>query len=95
MIKLHLNLSYSFFIRIAKFSLVGISLMLIVLTLFNNKSFDDNKVFATDYKLTDEFKNSSHVLVSPSFIGIDKKKIPLKCLPPKQERKIRMKIFSI
>lgn len=87
MIKLHLNLSYSFFIRIAKFSLVGISLMLIVLTLFNNKSFDDNKVFATDYKLTDEFKNSSHVLVSPSFIGIDKKKNPFKVSASKARKK--------
>ena len=87
MIKLHFNLSYSIFIRIAKFSLVGISFALILLTLFNNKSFDNNKIFASNYKLSDEFMNSSHVLVSPSFIGIDKKKNPYKVSASKASKK--------
>jgi len=87
MTKLHFNLSYSIFIRITKFSLVGISLMLIVLTLFNNNSLDDNKIFTSNHNLTDEFKNSSHVLVSPSFIGIDKKKNPFKVSASKASKK--------
>ena len=80
-------LSYSLFIRMAKFILFGVSLVLIVLTLINNKSFENSKIFSSNYNLTDEFKNSSHVLVRPSFIGIDKKKNPYKISAEKARKK--------
>ena len=71
------KLSYSLVVKILKYFLVVLSLVIIFLTFYNKNSLNfvpknDNE------KVIDEFSSSSQVLLGPIFIGLDKKKQPYK-----------------
>ena len=67
-----------------KYSLMFLAISIIFLALYNRNTLKLDLTLENN-KITDEFFNSSQILIGPKFLGLDKKKVnPIKFLHLRQ-----------
>ena len=71
------KMTYTFFVKAMKYSLMMLAIGIVFLALYNRNSLKLDLTLENN-KITDEFFNSSQVLIGPKFLGLDKKKQPYK-----------------
>ena len=77
MIEFKKKITYTFFVKIMKYSLMFLAISIIFLALYNRNTLKLDLTLENN-KITDEFFNSSQILIGPKFLGIDKKSQPYK-----------------
>ena len=70
MLELKKKITYTFFVKVMKFSLMFLAVSIICLALYNRNTLKLDLTLENN-KITDEFFNSSQVLIGPKFLGID------------------------
>ena len=77
MIEFKKKITYTFFVKIMKYGLMFLAISIIFLALYNRNTLKLDLTLENN-KITDEFFNSSQILIGPKFLGIDKKSQPYK-----------------
>ena len=77
MIEFKKKITYTFFVKIMKYGLMFLAISIIFLALYNRNTLKLD-ITLENNKITDEFFNSSQILIGPKFLGIDKKSQPYK-----------------
>ena len=77
MIEFKKKITYTFFVKIMKYSLMFLAISIIFLALYNRNTLKLD-ITLENNKITDEFFNSSQILIGPKFLGLDKKRQPYK-----------------
>ena len=77
MIEFKKKITYTFFVKIMKYGLMFLAISIIFLALYNRNTLQLDLTLENN-KITDEFFNSSQILIGPKFLGLDKKKQPYK-----------------
>jgi len=71
------KMTYTFFVKAMKYSLMMLAIGIIFLALYNRNSLKLDLTLENN-KITDDFFNSSQILIGPKFLGLDKKRQPYK-----------------
>ena len=79
-------MSYSIFIKCVKYLFLSISLVILVLVIINNNSYDIEGISTDNSFETNEFQSVNQVLLKPTFMGIDKKSQPFRVTASKATR---------
>ncbi len=77
MIEFKKKITYTFFVKIMKYGLMFLAISIIFLALYNRNTLKLDLTLENN-KITDEFFNSSQILIGPKFLGLDKKRQPYK-----------------
>ena len=89
-------MSYSVFIKILKYSLLALSIIIVFLVIYNNNFNKEEKVSNEILFEEKNFQSITQVLQNPTFLGIDKKEQPFKVMAQKATRfKKSPEIFNL
>ena len=69
-------MNYSIFIKSIKYIFLSISLVILLLVIMNNNSYDIKEMSTNEAFEESEFQSVNQVLLKPTFMGIDKKRQP-------------------